>query len=50
MQPFIANITSFPTVIFTAFRGAVVLYWGLIIMGLVDVSMDCIRISTWMWM
>jgi len=38
MQSFVANITSFPTVIFTAFLGAVVLYWGLIIMGLVDVE------------
>jgi hypothetical protein len=38
MQPFIANILSFPTVVFTVLLGAMMLYWLLVIIGLAGVE------------
>lgn len=39
MTPFIENITSFPTVVFTCFLLIVVLYWLLAIIGLLSVDL-----------
>ena len=39
MTPFIENITSFPTVVFTGFLLIVVMYWVLAVIGLLSVDM-----------
>ena len=38
MDSFITNITAFPTVVFTVLLGAMMLYWLLVIIGLVGVE------------
>lgn len=38
MDPFYQNISSFPTVLFTLLLGVVMFYWGVAILGLVDID------------